>query len=54
MNHLGVAELPKPYQEHVIVIDERCPAALINDPGLGGSANVDFHLVSQEVLEEVI
>ena len=46
---LGFVELPPPYQEYVIDLDIKCPAALINDPGDVNLANVYFELVDQAV-----
>lgn len=46
----GVAELPAPYQDHVIVIDVRCMASLINDPrGSGKQPNMYWKLPDMQV-----
>ena len=45
-----MAGLPDPYDDYVIVISEKCPAALINDPkNTGKAANVSFVLCDQQV-----
>lgn len=46
----GVVALPFPYQDHVIVLDSACVAALLNDyRGTGNPCNVYFKLPSMQV-----
>lgn len=47
---VGVAELPEPYEDHAIIIDVRCIAALINDPrGTGKNPNMYWKFPDMQV-----